>query len=149
MVLTITIVVLIALLFFFTSSKLEHYRQGSKINENNIEFAEKFYQFDPSLKRSLILSNESGKIAEYANKIPFDLNSAHPIISFDFVYYQTEALKNTRKDSQTQIEIIKNQRTDLIEELDVYYIAVDKNYFLVKIDYPIVFEYKNFVVYKK
>jgi hypothetical protein len=149
----ISVIILMALFFFFSSSILEHYREGSKINSNEIIFAEKIYSYDKELKKVLFLTNRWGKIAEYSNKIPFDVNSQHTLAVADekqnFLFYQDEGFKEMRKKQEIQKNIFYDGNVEKIKELDIDYIAVDRNEFKKTIEYEKVLEYNNFELYKK
>src|SRR3989344_1992405 len=142
-------VLLIGMVFFYTSSTLGHYRSGSKISAEALEFSVAFHDFDKEQKRVLFLTKWGGKIAEYSNKIPFDITVAHSIISYDFMYYHNDAFYEMRRNEQTWKEIFLNKKAGLIGDLNVDYIAVNREEWGIGLNYPVVFEFKDFRVYRK
>ncbi len=142
-------VLLIGMVFFATSTTLGHYRSGSKISSDAREFSVAFYNFDKEQKKVLFLTKWGGKIAEYSNKIPFDITVAHSIISFDFMYYHNDAFYEMRKNEQTWKEIFLDKKTELIADLNIDYIVVNQEEWNIDLNYPIVFEYNDFMVYQK
>jgi len=146
---TIIIIILVAMVFFATSSKLEHYREGSKISPDGIEFAKMIYEFDKEQKTVLFLTKEGGKMAEYSNKLPYDVTSGHTIVWFDFVYFQDNAFKELKAKQALQKEIFEGKEVAKISDLNVSYIVTNKNEFSEKLNYPLIIEYKSYVLYRK
>src|SRR3989344_2323804 len=142
-------ILLIGMVFFATSTTLSHYRSGSKIPAEAREFSVAFHDFDKGQKKVLFLTRWGGKIAEYSNKIPFDITAAHSIISFDFMYYHNEAFYEMRENERIWKEIFGGKKTGLIAGVDVDYIVVGKNEFNIDLNYPIVLERNGFLVYQK
>ncbi len=141
---------LTSLFFFTTSSILNHYRNSNKNDLENIKFAVAFYEFDSSQERVLFLSQGGGgKIGEYSNKIPFNLKSAHMILLRDFSYYPNEAFYEFKSNTATWEKIFYENSIELVDNINVKYIVVNKNDFKTELNYPIVFEYAKFIVYKK
>lgn len=142
-------VLLISMIFFSTSTILTQYRSGSKIPAGAMEFSVAFHDFDKEQKKVLFLTKWGGKIAEYSNKIPFDITAAHSIISYDFMYYHNAAFSEIQKKRQIWEDVFVGKKTGLIADIDVDYIVVGENEFNIDLNYPAVFEYKNFRVYRK
>jgi hypothetical protein len=140
----------LSLFFFATSSRLNHYRNSTPANLENIAFASAFYEFDSTQEKVLFLSESGGgKIGEYSNKIPFNLKSAHMILLRDFSYYPNTAFKEFKNNSLTWEKVFFKNQIELIDNINVKYIVVNKNDFEIDLNYPLVFEYKKFVVYLK
>jgi hypothetical protein len=147
-------ILIVALFFFFNSSILNHYRSGSKIDKESMEFADKFYEFDKERKNVLFLTQYAGKTAEYSNKVPFDLNNSHTVFSYNFSFYPNEGFNEYQKNSKTWQKIYKQKKVELINEVKTDYIVTNEEYFkdeLTKYEFqfPVVLEYKNYAVFKK
>ena len=67
------LIVILCLLAFFSSGYLTKLRFGSKISAEQASFAFRFKEYDVALKETLFLTTGSSKIAEFSNKIPFDV----------------------------------------------------------------------------
>jgi hypothetical protein len=146
----LVIILVMSLFFFATSSRLDHYRNSTKNNLENIAFAAAFFEFDPSQEKVLFLSQGGGgKIGEYSNKIPFNLESAHMILLRDFSYYPSDSFDEFKNNILIWDEIFFENKIELIDEIDVKYIVVNKENFETKLNYPIVFEHSKFIVYEK
>jgi hypothetical protein len=148
--LVLVLILVLSLFFFATSSRLNHYRNSNETDLENIKFATAFYEFDPNQERALFLSaGGGGKIGEYSNKIPFNLQSAHMILLRDFSYYPNDAFYTFKNNIITWKEIFDENKIELIEDINVKYIVVNKNDFKTELNYPIVFEHTKFTVYQK
>jgi hypothetical protein len=142
-------ILVLSLFFFSTSSLLNHYRSGSKASPESTDFAVEFYNFNPAQEKCLFLTQYRGKIAEYSNKIPYDVNTAHMILLRDFSYYPGPAFDSFKEKSTTWARIYYDKEIGLIQDVDVNYIVVDITEFGVDLNYPIVFSHGNFLVYEK
>ncbi|HIH09238.1 MAG TPA: hypothetical protein HA254_01055 [Candidatus Diapherotrites archaeon] len=134
---------------FFGSASMTHYRLGPKISLDEARFAEQFRGFDPSLSRALILSKGSGKIAEFAGKIPYDLLSKHNISTISLMYYSKSDYLFEKGKQEAQQAIVASTCGDCIADANVDYLVVNEDYFQKKFDYPVVFSYGHFLVYRK
>ena len=148
--LVLVLILVLSLFFFATSSRLSHYRNSNETDIENIEFANAFYEFDPTQERALFLSaGGGGKIGEYSNKIPFNLQSAHMILLRDFSYYPGDAFYTFKNNVETWEKIFYENKIELIENINVKYIVINKYDFKTELNYPIVFKHPKFVVYEK
>jgi hypothetical protein len=141
--------ILISLFFFASSSRLSHYRDGSKINFDSREFSQAFLEFDQKQERVLFLLPDKSKVAEFSNKIPYDINTGHMILQREFSYYPGNALDEFKTKSSIWRQIYFEKTIDLIDSLKVKYIAINKDYFDKQLKYEIVFEKENFIIYQK
>ncbi|HZX33787.1 MAG TPA: hypothetical protein VFF09_00235 [archaeon] len=142
-------VLIIGVVFFSASSILTQYRAGSKISAEAMEFSAVFHDFDKAQKKVLFLTKWGGKIAEYSDKIPFDITAAHSIISYDFMYYHNDAFYEMQEKRRIWEDIFLGKKTGLVAGIDVDYIVAEKNEFNIDLNYPVAFEYKDFRVYQK
>lgn len=140
-------VLLLVLVVFSSSSILNHYRSGSKISPDEAAFAIEFKNFDPELEPVLFLSQNPGKIAEFSNKIPYTIGSAHTISLVKLLYYGnvTEVISNRYKNR----EEILNGCIECIDNLNVKYVVVNKEYTEIKPTYKEIFSSGKFSVYYK
>ena len=143
----LAVIIVVSLFFFFNSSILTHYRSGSKVTLESREFSQAFYNFDKEQKVAIFLMQGGGKIAEYSNKIPFDINQEHSVFSYNFSYYPDEGFEQYETNSRIRREIISNHKLELLNDINVEYIVAKKSF--LGINYPIAFEFNDFVVYKR
>ncbi len=136
------------IIFFFNSSILTHYRNGSKINVEAASFAIEFKKFDSELSQVMFLSNSSQKIAEYSNKVPFDLSS-HYLSTVNLLYYSQKEYADFMTLLKIKESIIDGSCPECLENVNVKYIVVDRNFFKQELNYPVVFSKDNFLVYLK
>jgi len=145
------IIVIVSIFIFFSSSKLNHYRSGSKITMEEAKFAEEFKRFDSLPERVLFLTNNKGKMVEYSNKISFDSNSSHMISESGFLVIKNKGYLDYLKKYVLFKKIVNENCLECINELDVKYIVLDsKTYSNIDLNtFKQVFSYKQFKVYKK
>ncbi|MEK6957770.1 MAG: hypothetical protein AABW99_02230 [archaeon] len=136
------------LVFFFTSSILTHYRGGSKITLEEATFAADFREFDPELSRTLFLAPYSYKIAEFSNKVPFDL-TGHYLSDVKLLYYSQEEYARFKGLPKITQSIVDTLCDECIDGLDVKYVVVKNGYYGKTLDYPVAFSTRGFVVYRK
>ena len=140
-------VILIGILaFFFTSSTLTEMRNGSKITPAEAAFALKFKEFDPGLKRVLIISPAGGKIAQYADKIPYNVRTNWFISSAGHISGRDEAYQEEVRREENWNNILNNRCVECMGGIDVDYIVVNRDVF-PELNKTKVFEYKDFIVY--
>lgn len=142
-------IILLCIAVFSSSSILSHYRGGSKITPEQARFAEAFRKFDPSPQKAIILSNTSGKIAEFSNKVPFDLYSGHTLSHVQLLYYDRNAAQKIKGTSEVNTSIIDGSCVDCLNRIDARYIVTDPVHFSGTLPYPVAFSYGGFVVYRK
>jgi len=145
----IVILLILSVGIFFNSGVLNHYRNGSKISMDEASFAYEFNKFDSSFSKALILSPGYGKIAEFSNKIPYDVYSAHTITTQKFLYSDPSEFERLNERNALRESILDGSCLECISGIDVDYIVVNKTFFNQKLNYPVVFSYGNFVVYNK
>ncbi|VVB99064.1 Uncharacterised protein [uncultured archaeon] len=143
------ILLLLSLFFFSTSSILNHYRQGSKISHEESEFSVAFREFDPSLSSVLVISQGSGKISEFANKVSYSPASSHGMSHVRMLYYSGADYAEMMGRMEKQKEIVAGGCFECIRNAPVKYVAANSDYFRGKLDYPVLFTYKKFTVYLK
>jgi len=146
------ILLLLCLLTFFFSSYLEKIRQGSKITKNEFLFARTFFAFDSEPKKTLFLTNHSGKMAEYSNKAPLD--AMHDWLVFflpDQEKYDSKALEAIKRKELEQ-KIINSKDIKLIEktvkDYNIEYVVIDSNFIDLNLFFNKAFVFDSFVVYK-
>jgi len=145
----IAIILIVAMVFFFASTKLDHYRDGSKISQDGITFARGFYEIDPEMSTVLFLTKEGGKIAEYSNKIPYDVTGSHTIVYFAFVYYHDAAYDELGVKKEIQESIFAGKEIGKIQDLNVKYIAVNTADFNTPLPYKLIYNYNSYNLYEK
>lgn len=142
-------VTMLCFFFFFTAASLNHYRSGSKITPEEAQFALKFREYDPALKKTLFLTKSPGKMAQISNKIPFDTNHDW-FIPYNEVYIRSDPNKESfYKDSAKWREIVETRCTECISSLDVDYIVVDKNFFPEPVAGELLLSQGNFELHAK
>ncbi|MFA4907187.1 MAG: hypothetical protein WC602_02870 [archaeon] len=142
----ITIVAL-CLAFFLSSGYLNSLRSGDNFSIGEAKFAFAFNSLDPTPQKTLFLSEHGGKIAEYANKIPYDAMRDY------FLPYQPNQIRDgndyamlvSRKSEQEKI--ISENCTECIYDLNVRYVAVDTNFTSLRLNEKSVFATGNFILY--
>lgn len=143
--LALILILVFSLSFFFSSGELTKGRLGSKITQEEAAFSLKFKEFDPSLKKTLFLSKGSPKMAEFSNKIPYDVRTGHFISVVGHITVKNEVWEDIISKREKRKEIFENKCTECLKDIDVDYIIVNKEEFPL-LENP-VFEYGNFLVY--
>lgn len=155
---------IICLASFFSSSLIMELQKGEeKISYSGYQFARAFYEFDPSLQKTLFLTEDSLAQAMYSNKIPFDVYAYFPRDTFG-AFGETQTLQNkawrimminkTRQDyiiAEKCIECIR----ELVREQNIKYVVITKDFYAsasglyegVGIMGELVLRHGNFVVY--
>lgn len=146
----ITVIILfIAVLSFFSSGFLQFLVHGSKITPSEYSFAQAFESYDPSLSTVLFLTPHGGKMAEYANKIPYNVRTAY------FVSYEAQQVINddgffeSLEREAKQKQILDKKCITCIDELTVDYVVVDTFFTTIRLPYPIVIQKDSLILYKK
>ena len=140
--------IIFCLVFFFTSSILAHYREGSKITLEEAVFAAEFRGFDPEVSRAIFFAPHSYKIAEFSNKVPFDLTGNY-LSDVKLLYYSQEEYANLKSLTEMQQSMADNLCGSCIDALDVKYVVVKGGFYAEPLAYPVAFSYRDFVVYRK
>ena len=140
---------IISIALFFTSGQLNYLRSGSKITQDEIDFAYEFKNFDPEYKKTIFLIDHSTKVAELSQKIPFDVMSGW-YLSYD---------KRIIGDDSFYSELVKNHKLaenvrhtqciECIRNIDFYYIVTDNDYFSSTPGLEKIFEYPPYTVFSK
>ncbi|MBI2529706.1 MAG: EpsG family protein [Candidatus Diapherotrites archaeon] len=155
---------IICLASFFSSSLIMELQKGEeKISYDGYQFARAFYEFDPSLQKTLFLTKDSLAQAMYSNKIPFDVYAYFPRDTFgafnDMQVIRNKAWRIMMINKTKQDYIIENKCieciNDLAREQGIKYIVIEKGYAFDSPYYAepgiqgeIAFTYGNFVVYE-
>ncbi|MBS3057608.1 MAG: hypothetical protein J4415_03175 [Candidatus Diapherotrites archaeon] len=153
----------ICLASFFSSSLIMELQKGEeKISYSGYQFAREFYNFDPTLEKTLFLTKDSLAQAMYSNKIPFDVYAYFPRDTFG-AFGETQTLQDKAWrimmiNKNKQDYIIENKCieciNDLVKEESIKYVVIEKGYAFdspyyaeAGIQWEIAFAYGNFVVY--
>lgn len=123
------LVVGFCIFIILNSGILNHYRGGSKITMEEAEFAVIFREFDPGPARTLFLTGSSGKMAEFSNKIAYDINSAYQISTLNYSHLRDEAWGEVEKKHRIKGQIIETGCTNRIYGLGVDYVVINKDFF--------------------
>ena len=111
-------------------------------------FAREFFSFDQSLEKTIFLSPNPGKMAEFSNKIPFNLYSSHTISQVALLYYDQDKFLELEEREKEWTQIINNSCVSCLENISARYIVVKNGYFNGQIDLSKVFSSGNFIVYE-
>ncbi len=155
---------IICLASFFSSSLIMELQKGEeKISYSGYQFARAFYEFDPSLQKTLFLTKDSLAQAMYSNKIPFDVYAYFPRDTFGAFntdqVLQNKAWRIMMINKTKQDYIIENKCIECIRELvreqNIKYVVITKDFYAsasglyegVGIMGELVLRHGNFVVY--
>lgn len=139
------VLLLLCLASFFLSKDLQHARSGSKATVADEQFAFAFKQFDPSLKKTIFLSQGSGGwLAVLSNKIPLDPLANNMIQGSELQFAPGWSTVLARSELQKRIE---NGCLDCIAQSGSDYLAVDRNLYGFQFTFKKVFEFGSFEVY--
>jgi len=143
------LIVVLGISMLFLSSDFNSRITGSKLTPEEAEFAFAFRELDPELKPTLLLTPHSAKIAEYSNKMPFDVTRSWflPVSPIELRQDQTwlDAIEKHRQFT----ELKESGCTECIEKLDVEYIVVDSDYFEHSVPGTIVLEKGNLKAFRR
>ncbi|MDO8428038.1 MAG: hypothetical protein Q7S92_02380 [Candidatus Diapherotrites archaeon] len=145
----VLLILFLGLILFFTSTTLTHLRNGPRITPEEAEFAFAFKTFDPYLEKALILSQSNAKIAELANKIPYNIKSKWYLPYGVHQNQSSLAYEQINEEEETWKKIVEEQCIECINTISVRYIAVNTDFIDLNMPYPLVFEFKKFKVYQK
>lgn len=119
----------VGLLFFYSSNSLAEARAGSKISPHEIEFAFKFRDIDNSAQKTIFLTPSGGKMAEIADKVPYDANSGFLISTARVLAVQNEGWEEFAERHRNQERIRRTSCVQCVLELPgVKYAVIDYNY---------------------
>jgi hypothetical protein len=135
----------------FISGDIKQRMYVGKITPHAAEFAFSFIDFDSNRVPVLFIANSGGKIAEYSNKIPFDVTNGY-FLPYDPAqtiktpaYFDMLAKKEAKKNILADC---KNSLTnDLIYDTNTKYIVVDELNYFCKIEKEVLYTHNHFVVY--
>ncbi|HZX20493.1 MAG TPA: hypothetical protein VFF13_05760 [archaeon] len=141
------IVLIVSLALFFSSGQLTHLRHGSKINNEQIEFAYAFKTFDSDYKKTLFLTENSAKIAEVSQKIPFDVLTDYylsydPKIAANDPFYQEFVRMHVLAEKARS-----EQCVECIAQADFEYIVTENDFFSSELSVKKVFEHGSYKVF--
>ncbi len=144
-------IALVSLILFFSSSELTHLREGSKITPGETAFAYGFKKFDPEMKTALFLLEDGGKVAEIAEKIPYDAASQW-YVSYDLRIagndpYYPQLLARHELAQRAVAGNCPACISQILPEVD--YVVARKNYPLEGLNLGKAFEYGDFAVFSK
>jgi hypothetical protein len=144
------LIAVLCVITFFTSSSLNHYRLGSKVNPEAAAFAFDFYGFDPSPQRVFYFSDYGAKISLYANKSPFDITRGQ-FISALGIFEPADLIDPVlgpiaAQESQWK-EILERECFSCAFDLNVSYVVVETDRFSFVSEREPVFSSHGFEVY--
>jgi hypothetical protein len=142
------LIIILCLLAFFASGYLTKFRFGSKISAEQAEFAFRFKEYDPALKEALFLTTGSSKIAEFANKIPFDVTRGFFLPAVKHIVWHDAAWQEVLRKKQLREKILQTKYVQCIYDSNVSYVVIDESYFPVKLKQSPVLEHGNIKLYK-
>jgi hypothetical protein len=137
----------LCLFFFLTSSTLTHYRSGSKITPEEASFASMFRDFDPSLKKTLFLSNGSGKMAQISGKIPFDISHSWFLPYNEVLIANDPARDLFRAKQDKRTEILETGCITCIHDLNIDYVVINRAFFARSLPQKPVLSWRSFDLY--
>tara|TARA_Y100000310_G_C20671841_1_gene810731 strand:+ start:345 stop:1787 length:1443 start_codon:yes stop_codon:yes gene_type:complete len=143
----VLLVLLFGAFFYVTSSQLEHLRSGSKISEEEIEFAQEFRNFDPELKKAIIFAEGKAKIAEYSNKVPYDVKNNFYISYSTAITGEDPFQQEIEKRHSLYEKILAEKCSDCLTDVDAEYVIIDSSFTGLIIDNDSIFEHGTFKVY--
>ena len=127
------LVVVGMLLGFFGSSYLMTRAIGSKITPQQAELAFKFKELDPELKKTVFLGVSSAKIAEFSNKVPFDVTKGWFLPFDSAILSHNKAYFHELEKAKKKKQILESKCTECIYDLNVKYVVIDESFFPVKL----------------
>ena len=142
------LIVVLCLLAFFSSGYLAKYRLGSKITPEQAQFAFNFRQYDPALSGVLFLTTGSSKIAEFSNKIPFDVTRGFFLPAVKHIVWHNKAWHMVLHRKELRKHILQTRCTKCIYDLNVKYVVIDEAYFPVELKQRPVLEYGSIKLYR-
>lgn len=143
----LVLVLLVCIASFFFSGELSRGRAGSKATVEHEQFALAFKTFDPTLKKTVFLSEGAGWITAIANKIPLDVRNSHFIPDSELQVVLDLGWQDVLNRNGLQKKI-ESGCTACVLETGAYYLAVNRSQFSFSFGFPKVFEYGAFDVYK-
>ncbi|MDO8537779.1 MAG: hypothetical protein Q7S21_02740 [archaeon] len=144
------VILVVSLFFFFSSGYLNSLREGNKISKEEAQFAFAFKNFDSSRDKVLILSEGNTKIAELADKIPFNAKRHWFLPYGEQQSVLDEAFADLTAKDILWNRIVYTNCSSCIDELDVKYIVVNKDFAnlkQLKLNKQRVFSFGNFEVF--
>ncbi len=143
------IVLIIGLLSFSFSGSLVKSRAGSKMSDVEIDVALAFKELDPSVQPTIFLSKGGGKIAEIANKAPFDANASYLITTAEVLVKRNAAWDEFSQRHDYQEKIRSTHCGECILAIPgLRYAVIDSNFTPIFLDQPIVYEKGSFRIYR-
>jgi len=142
------LVLAFCLLGFFASAQLNDLRKGTKMNSEEYWFALEFKKFDPELKETLFLTSRNSKIAEYSNKIPFDVLGEYFIAANQKQVRNDKAWAEAVSRRELRKKIIAEKCVECVEGINVDYAVVERGVF-PELSWPKVLDYGKFAVFEK
>ena len=140
-------IIALCLAFFLSSGYLNSLRSGDKLSIGEAKFAFAFKNFDSSPQKTLFLSERGGKIAEYANKAPYDAMQGY------FLPYGPNQIEDgndyamlvSRRNEQEKI--LAESCSECVYDLNVRYVVLDTNFTSLRLNEKSVLATGNFILY--
>ena len=145
-----SIILIVCVFSIVSSSYLNSLREGDKISKEEAGFAFAFKQFDSGREKALILSNGSSKIAELADKIPFNPARHYFLYYSEQVSVKDAAFFELGKINALWEKIVYTNCMECIEQIDVKYVVVNRDFQNLRgleLNRQKLFSFGNFDVY--
>lgn len=140
---------LIGLASFYSSGTLADARAGSKISPQEIDFAFKFRELDPTAQKTVFLTPGAGKMAEIAGKIPYDANSNHLISAVDVLVIRNAGWGEFVSRHEYQEQIRKTRCAGCIMAIDGFeYAVINYDYAPIELPAPILLQVGGIKLYR-
>lgn len=141
-------ILVVGLVSFSVSGLLIKSRAGSKINADEIALAKAFFEIDNQVKPTIFLTYGGGKMAEIANKKPFDASSGQIVTVSEVLIIRNEAWEEFEKNRLIQEEIRKTNCASCILELPgLEYAVIDETYTTIVLPKPIIAKKGTITIY--